>query len=299
MTVTVEGGDQQGDEIHFHAGGQGIWVARMAITLGAEAILCAAVAGEAGKVLEALLGDGGVELRTVRAHGRSAAYVHDRRGGERVPLASTSGARLWRHEADDLFVTMVAAGLECGAAALTGPQPPDALAPGFYERMARDLRANDVTVLADLTGPALTGALAGGVDLLKISHLELAQDGLLKPERAGGEAMVAAAGELRARGAEAVLVSRAEEPALALIGDRLLEFAGPRFEPTDHAGAGDSMFAAVGVALASGADLIEAVRLGVAAGALNVTRRGLGSGHRREIEHLKGRVAVHELGPAP
>jgi 1-phosphofructokinase len=299
VTVTVEGGDEQGDEIHFHGGGQGVWVARMATTLGAEAILCAAVAGEAGKVLEALLADGGVDLRAVRAHGRSAAYVHDRRGGQRQPIASTSGARLWRHEADDLFVIMLSAGLEAGVAALTGPQPPDAVSPEFYERMAHDLRANEVMVLADLTGPALAGALAGGVDLLKVSHVEMQGAGMLDSGSAEPGDLIAAAEKLRGRGAQAVLISRAEQPAVALIGDRALEFAGPKFEPTDHTGAGDSMFAAVGVGLASGAGLIESVRLGVAAGALNVTRRGLGSGHRREIEHLKRRVAVRELSAAP
>ena len=46
------------------------------------------------------------------------------------------------------------------------------------------------------------------------------------------------------------------------------------------------MFAAIGVALGAGRDLREALRLAVAAGALNATRRGLGSGHQAEIERL-------------
>ena len=52
------------------------------------------------------------------------------------------------------------------------------------------------------------------------------------------------------------------------------------------------MFAATGVALARGTPMIEALRLGTAAGALNATRRGLGSGTRQEIERLARHVTV-------
>lgn len=52
------------------------------------------------------------------------------------------------------------------------------------------------------------------------------------------------------------------------------------------------MFAAIGVGLARGMTPIDAVRLGIAAGALNVTRRGLGTGVRDEIERLATHVQV-------
>ena len=69
----------------------------------------------------------------------------------------------------------------------------------------------------------------------------------------------------------------------------------PRFEALDHRGAGDSMFAAIGVGLARGMDMLDALRLGMAAGALNATRRGLGTGTRDEIERLATHVSVAEL----
>jgi len=292
VTVTVERGDELGDEIHFHPGGQGVWVARLAGALGALVVLCVALAGEAGYVLASLLDSPGVEVRSVRAHGRSGAYIHDRRAGDRVEVASAVGPRLWRHETDDLYGTMLSAGLDAGVAMLTGPQPAEALAAEFYRRLAADLRSNGVTVIADLTDGALRGALAGGIDLVKINHEELLDEKLAAT--AEPDQLVTGMSVLRGRGAAAVVVSRGPEPALALLDDRFYEIAGPRFDPQDPAGAGDSMFAAVGVALASGADLIEALRLGVAAGALNVTRRGLGSGHRSEIVRMVRHVAVRD-----
>lgn len=293
LTVTIEAGDEQGPEIHYHAGGQGVWVARMAGELGAEVVLCIALAGEAGQVLGSLLDGGGVEVRSVAGHGRSGSYVHDRRSGERVEIAAAEGPRLWRHETDELYGVMLAAGLDAGVALLTGPQPPEALDSEVYRRLASDLRANGTIVLVDLTGPALSGALEGGVDLLKISDEELIAEGLSPTP--GRDHLLAAIAELGRRGARAIVVSRADRPALALVEGRLLELAGPRLEPSDPIGTGDSMFAAIGVGLARGRSLIDALRLGVAAGALNATRRGLGTGHQDEIERLLAHVEASEL----
>ena len=47
-------------------------------------------------------------------------------------------------------------------------------------------------------------------------------------------------------------------------------------------------------ALARGAVLVDALRVGSAAGALNATRRGLGSGSQEEIERLAARVDLEE-----
>ena len=55
------------------------------------------------------------------------------------------------------------------------------------------------------------------------------------------------------------------------------------------------MLAGLGVALANGLAITDALRLASGAGALNVTRHGLGSGTRGEIERLAQFVAVRPL----
>ncbi len=70
----------------------------------------------------------------------------------------------------------------------------------------------------------------------------------------------------------------------------------PTLEEADPRGAGDSMTAAVAAMLAGGAGLAEAVRFGAAAGAVNVTRHGLGTGHVEAVSEVAKRV---RLVPVP
>ena len=86
VTVAVES-HSHGDEIHFHAGGQGLWVARMIAVLGGRPTLCTALGDESGDVLRALLRREEIELRSPETASRNGAYVDDRRSGERERLA--------------------------------------------------------------------------------------------------------------------------------------------------------------------------------------------------------------------
>src|SRR4051812_20998011 len=82
LTVTVENRNGAPD-IHIHAGGQGVWQSRMIGALGAEPLLCCALGGETGRVLQQVIG---VDLRVRDVNARNGAYVHDRRKGERDQL---------------------------------------------------------------------------------------------------------------------------------------------------------------------------------------------------------------------
>ncbi len=292
LTVTVERGPS-GDEVHFHAGGQGFWVARMAAGLGAEVMLCVPLGGESGEVLRSLMAVDGVTVLAVPCASANASYLHDRRSGERVRIVETSSPPMRRHELDELYGVAATAGLEAGTMLLTGPRNDGVLPADTYTRLAADLRGNGRRVLADLTGEPLAAALRGGVDLLKLSLEELIAEG--RAEGADPAQTVPAIRRLCEQGARGVVISEGPDPALALIDGRLLEVAGPRFAPVDPSGAGDSMFAALGVGLAAGLETEEALGLAAAAGALNVTRHGLGSGHPIEIERLRGRVRVREI----
>ena len=102
----------------------------------------------------------------------------------------------------------------------------------------------------------------------------------------------AAAEKLRALGARNVLVTRAGDPALALLGDEAWELIPPKLEAGSREGCGDTMMGAIAAALAWGRELPDAMVLGAGAGAVNFLHHGLGTGSRREVEELAREVEL-------
>lgn len=284
------------DEVWLSPGGQGVWVARMAAEMGAAPRVCAPVGGRPGSVLPALVAAEGIELVGVECAAPSAVWVSTGPDGDEADVAHTPAPRLDRHEVDRLYNAALAAGLEAGLAVLTGLADPGILPRGFYARLTRDLRENGVTVVADVSPPLIDAVAGAGVSVLKASHEELVAARLA--ETGSRDELISAVGGLREAGARAVLVSRQAEPALAHTGRALLEIAHPRLEELNPRGAGDAMTGALAAALARGEPIEAAMRVAVAAGCLNVTRRGLGTGERRAIEAMGEVVRPRRLGAA-
>jgi 1-phosphofructokinase len=284
LTVTVEV-----DGVHLHPGGQGFWIARMVQALGCTPVIVAPVGGEAGRVIEALLPDWGITVVPVAMAADSPCYVHDRRSGERVEIMSTDEPTLDRHEADDLATALLAEGLASEGTVLTSAIG-EMLPAEAYRRLAKDLGASERPVIADLHGPALEAVLgSGGLTALKVSDEDLRDDGHLIDDLPGA---VSAARALAARGVGIVVISRAAEPAVAVAGGATFVVTPPPLTAADHRGAGDSMTGGLVAGSVLDLDPLDVIRLGVAAGAGNVVRRGLGSGDPDLIARLIDLVLI-------
>ena len=257
--------------------------------------MCAVFSGETGRVLQHLLDDEGIHVLAVQRSGRGGAYVHDRRGGERIRIAETGGEPLSRHDLDTLYGLTLRAGLGAGTIILSGPASDEAVPADVYRRLASDLRAAGGRVIADLAGARLTAALRGGVTVVKVSDEELLADG--RVTGTGRDELIAAMYRLRAEGAVNVIISRAEQPLLLLADGVVNEVQLPTLQIADTSGAGDSLTAGVAATLAAGGTIEEAIAMGAAAGALNVTRHGLGTGEAETVRTLRQLVRMHPVAP--
>jgi len=294
LSITIEALTAEGgDDIHLHAAGQGVWVARMAAELGAEALLCGFIGGETGDVLRPLLEQLPVELSLVRTAEASGCYLHDRRSGEREPVAQSAAMPASRHEVDDLFSVACGAALDADVLAVCGPYPDNALPLEIYGKLVADVRANGTPSLVDLSPPRLNSALEGKPELVKINDWQLAS--FVSGPVDGKARLRAAAERLLEAGAETAIVTRAEEPAMVLRGDEAWTLIPPRFERGAREGCGDSMMGALAACMAQGLEWEETLRISAAAGAANFLRNGLGSADRTTVEKLARRVELRRL----
>jgi 1-phosphofructokinase len=292
LSVTIEArGDC--DDVHVHAAGQGVWVARMAAELGAWPILCCFVGGETGTMLRPLLAALPGERRLALTAGSNGSYVVDRRSAERRVVAATRRPAPQRHEIDDLVAATCAAALGSAALVVCNPFPAEGLPDEVYDTVVADARAAGIPVIVDMSSPRLDRTLPYGPDLVKLNDWELAE---YVRGPVDGRRALAAARRLREAGAGAVAVTRAEAPILVLPGDgEPFEIVPPSFPRGFREGCGDAMTGAVAAAWARGLPLREALVLGAAAGSGNFLRHGLGTGQRSAVEELTRHIVVRSL----
>lgn len=296
LSVTIEAVDREPPwgEIHLHPAGQGFWIARLLAQFGYRALLSGPVGGETGSVLRTLVPHWGVTLRGIRTISANPCYVDDRRTGDRHHLAQDQRPTLRRHEIDDLYGRTMEIALETDVTVVTGRHPEDTLPLGVFERMGADLESMGVPAIGDLHGPELAAFMEGGrLEILKVSDEDLISDGMIEDD---SESSIRKAIEaLAAKNIGWIVVSRAERGALVGFEGLIYRAEQPALEVVDRSGSGDSMTAALVAAWLRRLDPEQAVRLGCAAGAANVTRRGLGSASAELIEQLAERVRIEPI----
>ena len=180
-----------------------------------------------------------------------------------------------RHAIDDLLGVTIAEGLESRIVIVTGSNEHGSVPVSFFTTLTSSLHALGAEVIVDLSGAELHAALAGHVDVVKISHAELIDAGFASGDdveevRAGARKMAETSGA-------DVFVTSADDGALVHTIDGTLVGRGPQLDTVEHRGAGDSFTAAVAVARCVGLDPAEQLRMAMATAAANVLRRGLGS----------------------
>ena len=273
------------------AGGKGLNAARAAAQLGGRVTALGILAGRSGDWIAEMLAARGVDARWVRSGGetRTCVSILDRSSGamtEFYERGEPVGADSW--EALESLVAHELARGDVAALALSGSLPPGAPPDGFgrLAGLARMAAAGSraIAVLADTYGPALAAVLAERPAVVKINADEAGDaTGITVSDARSAEA---AGAKLRDGGAEIVVITLGPDGAAVVTPTGSHRLTPPTVPGAYPVGSGDAFLAGLAVGIARGDDIVDAVRLGLAAGTANALIPGAGELDPLEVDRI-------------
>jgi 6-phosphofructokinase 2 len=274
-------------------GGGGINVARVVKRFGGDVEAILPAGGSTGDLLRRLIDAEGVPNRIVPvdAETREDFSVTELSTGSQyrfvLPGQPLQEAE-WRACLSALATTPTAR-LVVGSGSL-----PPGVPSNFYAQAAAIAAKRGARFFLDTSGPALAAAIEHGVTLIKPSLNEMRQ--LLGIKLADQPECIAAARRLIDSGrVEVVVLSLAHLGAVLITKDQVLRAPPIPIDARSSVGAGDSFLGAMVFSIAKGDSLVDAFRLGAAAGAAALIHEGTELCHVTEAYRLRAQVRIESL----
>ena len=284
------------------AGGKGANLARALRILGGEPLLIGFAGGPAGAQLRAYLAADGIPARLVAiaAETRACFSVCDEATGAQTEFYE-AGAPISEAEIAELLAVAEAAMAETATAetamngvpwvACTGSLPQGAPVDIYGELIAR-ARHHGARTLLDAKGAVLTAALAVGPDLLKINRGELA-DRVKVALPTPAVVADAAAHVVDMAAGHAALITLGAAGAVLVAPEGCWLIAPPAgLGIVSPVGSGDATAAGLLAGIVRGLPVVDAARLGVAAGTASALHLGASRFTRVEAEELVAACTV-------
>lgn len=281
-------------ESQLDPAGKGVDVARVTHRLDWPTIAFGIAAGGVGAMVEGALADEGVEHHFIRVPGETRINVTIvERSADRITALHGSGPTVGREHAAKLE-HLVRSWLRAARVLVLGGSLPPGMRPDAYAGYIRIARALGVRTVLDAEGEPLRLGLTTRPDLVKPNVSEA--EALLGRRLPDIAAVVEGAREIAAYGIEAVVISMGPRGAVCVQNGRAWRAHSPGGRPADNVfGSGDSMIAGLAVGLARDEGIVDALRLGTAAGAATANVPGIALATAENIEALLPRVEIEEL----
>lgn len=266
-------------------GGGGINVARVVDALGGTAEAVFPAGGPTGQALLAAL-RGGTGLRAhpvpIAGETRQSFTVDERAPGRQEYRFVLPGPDLSAVELDSCLEAVAERAQDAAFVVASGSLPPGVPA-DVYARLGAMLPPGGPRLIVDSSGPALRQTR--GAYLIKPSLRELqVLAGRDLPDTAAR--VVAARGLMEEEMAEMVVLSLGADGAMLITREEQEHFPAIPVPVRSTVGAGDSMVAALALALSRGEAPRQAVRFGMAAGAAALLRPGTQLCRLEDVERL-------------
>lgn len=295
-TVEIEkllpGGLNRISTVEYDAGGKGINVSKTIRELGGKSIATGFLGGNAGKTIEAVLNEKGIEHDFIWVEGetRTNTKVFEQNG--EVTELNEPGPKISEEQIEQLIDKLMGYASEDTLFILSGSIP-GTVDKNIYARIIRLVHEKKSQVLLDADGELFRKGLAAGPDIIKPNRVEL-EEYAGYDYRASKEELFALAREFKEKGIKTIAVSMGGSGALFVHEE--YEAASPALSVKAHStvGAGDAMVAALAYAWNEKLGDDETVRLCMATAAGAVTTIGTKPPKRALVDELMQQVIIEK-----
>jgi tagatose 6-phosphate kinase len=274
-------------EVRAWPGGKGLHAAMCAATLGERVRLAGLVDASHRREFSDVLGACGVEFHAIETPGplRTCLAIRDRSG--RITEILEPGPSIDAEMCSRTIRAVVTACRDASVAVLSGSLPPG-MSSSTYSELVSEF--SNTRVLVDASGDLLRNAIEAGPYGIKPNRAEA--EALTGATIDSPAAAARAARGLVTRGIRLVVISLGADGAVACWNNHVYYFAPPRVAAVNAVGAGDCLTGALAAGLARGDDIIDAVRLAVAAGTAKALSPETGLVRRANIDTLVAAIRV-------
>ncbi|GIF72668.1 1-phosphofructokinase family hexose kinase [Asanoa siamensis] len=221
-------------------GGKGVNVSRALLANGVASRAVLPCGGDEGAQLVRLLAAEGVDLVAVPIGGQTRSNITLAEPDGTVTKVNEPGPTLSAVEFDAVTGQALAAAGTAGWVVVCGSLPPG-VTPAAFGRLCDRIVAAGVRLAVDTSGPALRAAAEAGAHLVKPNREELS-DVVGRPLGSRSD-VIAAADQVRAWGAGAVLASLGADGAILVTADTVVSGTAAVTAPRSTVGAGDALLA--------------------------------------------------------
>ena len=163
----------------------------------------------------------------------------------------------------------------------------------FYEKLVEIAKENGKRIIVDTSGDALANIITKKPFMVKPNNEELAA--LMGKEVETDEQVKEALLYLEEKGVEVPFLSLGKDGAAVKIDGKFLKFTPPTVKVVNTVGSGDSVIAGISAGLDMGKDLIDSIKLGVAAGTANTQFEKPGFVTKELVDEILKQVTVKEI----
>ncbi|WP_432403842.1 1-phosphofructokinase [Wukongibacter sp. M2B1] len=279
--------------LRIDAAGKGINVSKVIQKLGGKSVAMGILAGNSGKFIKDELDKIGIENDFLFIEGQTRTNVKVVDGiNNLVTDINENGPFV---SADDLkaFEKKVIDNLSKDSIAVFSGSIPRNVDKKVYKRLISKAKEKGVKTILDADGELLIEGLKAGPHLVKPNIHELEK--IFSKSIESIEDIIKYGKKLLEYGVEHVIVSRGGEGSVFISKEKIAIVDGIKVEVKSTVGAGDSMVAAISLAIDKDYSFETTIKLSVAASAASVMKEGTQSGSIEDINKLIDKVEFKML----